>query len=203
MKKLTELAIILVLFGISSWAQEFRHEVTVQGSGFFNKETTDGGITNDPTNSGGVMAGYRFNLKNWLAVEGDYDYFRNGQKFLTSSGTTFIPTNVHAVTGTAIVKLPSFKMPFNIHGVKIVSPFVLAGGGAMFFDPREGSINKEQTRGTFVYGGGVDLPMSKHFLLRAQYRGFVYKTPDFEMASLKVDKYTHSAVPSAGLVFTF
>jgi len=198
MKKLTELAIILVLFGISSWAQEVRHEVTVQGSGFFNKQTTDGGITNEPTNSGGVMAGYRLNLKNWLAVEGDYDYFRNSQKFLTSSGTTFIPMNVHAATGTAIVKLPSFKMP----AVKIVSPFVLAGGGAMFFDPRGGSVS-EQTRGAFVYGGGVDVPMSKHFLLRSQYRGFVYKTPDFEMASLKVDKYTHSAVPSAGLVFTF
>ena len=81
MKKLTELAIILALFGISSWAQEVRNEVTVQGSGFFQKQTTAGGITNEPTNSGGVMAGYRFNLKNWLAVEGDYDYFRNNQKF--------------------------------------------------------------------------------------------------------------------------
>ena len=30
--------------------------------------------------------------------------------------------------------------------------------------------------------------MSKHFLVRAQYRGFVYKIPDFEMTSLKVDK---------------
>jgi opacity protein-like surface antigen len=145
------------------------------------------------------MAGYRFNLKNWLAAEGDYDYFRNHQTFSGSSGTTFIPTNVHAATGVAIVKLPSFKMP----AVKIVSPFVLAGGGAMFFDPRGGSVSNEQTRGAFVYGGGFDVPMSKHFLLRAQYRGFVYKTPDFEMTSLKVDKYTHSAVPSAGLVFTF
>ncbi len=199
MKKLMELAIILVLFGISSWAQEVRNEVTIQGSGFFQKQTTNGGITNGPTNSGGVMAGYRFNLRNWLAVEGDYDYFRNHENFLSSSGTTFIPMNVHAVTGTAVVKLPSFKMP----GVKIVSPFVLAGGGAMFFDPRGGSITGEQTRGTFVYGGGVDVPMSKHFLLRAQYRGFVYKTPDFEMTSLKVGKYTHAAVPSAGLVFTF
>src|ERR1019366_821449 len=199
MKKLTELAIILVLFGISSWAQEFRHEVTVQGSGFFNKETTDRGITNKPTNSGGVMTGYRFNLKNWLAVEGDYDYFRNDQKFLANSGTTFIPMNVYAATGTAIVKLPSFKAP----AVKIVSPFVLAGGGAMFFDPRGGSVNQEQTRGAFVYGGGFDVPMAKHIALRAQYRGFVYKIPDFEMTSLKVDKYTHSAVPSVGLVFTF
>ena len=83
--------------------------MTVQGSGFFQKQTTAGGITNEPTNSGGVMAGYRFNLKNWLAVEGDYDYFRNHQTFSGSSGTTFIPMNVHAATGVAIVKLPSFK----------------------------------------------------------------------------------------------
>jgi opacity protein-like surface antigen len=199
MKKLTELAIIRVLFGISSRAQEVRNEVTLQGSGFFNKQTTDGGSTNEPTNSGGVMAGYRYELKNWLAAEGDYDYFRNSEKFLSSSGTTFIPMNVHAATGTAIVKLPSFKMP----AVKIVSPFAIAGGGALFFDPRGGSVSKEQTRGAFVYGGGVDVPMAKHIALRAQYRGFVYKTPDFEMTSLKVDKYTHSAVPSAGLVFTF
>jgi opacity protein-like surface antigen len=198
MKRLTELAIILICFAISSWAQEVRNEVTVQGSGFFQKQTTNGGITNEATNSGGVMVGYRFNLKRWLAVEGDYDYFRNHETFPSSSGTTFIPMNTHAATGTAIMKLPSFKVP----AVKVVSPFVLAGGGAMFFDPRVGSVS-EQTRGVFVYGGGVDVPMSKHFLLRAQYRGFIYKMPDFEMSNLKVDKYTHSAAPSAGLAFTF
>ena len=199
MKKLTELAIILVLFGISSWAQEVKHELTIQGSGFFNKQTTTGGITNQSTNTGGVMAGYRFNLKSWLAVEGDYDYIRNSQTFSWSSGSTSVPMNVHAATGVGIVKLPSFKAP----AVKVVSPFVLAGGGAMFFDPRVGSIRGEQTRATFVYGGGLDVPLSKHFLVRAQYRGFVYKSPDFEVTGLKVDKYTHSAVPSAGLVFTF
>jgi outer membrane immunogenic protein len=192
-------AMILILFGISSSAQEIRHEVTVQGSGFFKKQTTVGGVTDEATNSGGVMAGYRFNLKNWLAVEGDYDYFKNDQKFSARSDTTSVPMNVHVATGAAIVKLPSFKMP----GAKIVSPFVFAGGGAMFFDPRGGSVTNEQTRGALVYGGGFDVPMAKHIALRAQYRGFVYKIPDFEMTSLKVDKYTHSAVPSAGLVFTF
>jgi opacity protein-like surface antigen len=195
MKTLIVPAIILILFGISSSAQEVRNEVTVQGSGFFKKQTTVDGITDEPTNSGGVMAGYRLNLKNWLAVEGDYDYFRNDQKFLSSSGTTFMLMNVHAATGTAIVKLPSFKAP----AVRIVSPFVLA----MFFDPRGGPVNQEQTRGAFVYGGGFDVPMAKHIALRAEYRGFVYKIPDFEMTSLKVDKYTHSAVPSVGLVFRF
>ena len=145
MEKSTKLAVILIFFAISSWAQEVKSELTVQGSGFFQKQTTNHGITNTPTNSGGVMTGYRLNLKNWLAVEGDYDYFRNHETFVSSSGTAFIPTNVHAATGTAIVKLPAFKIP----AIKIVSPFVLGGGGAMFFDPREGSVS-EQTRGAFV-----------------------------------------------------
>jgi opacity protein-like surface antigen len=198
MKKLTVLASILIILAISSWAQELRNEVTLQGSGFFQKQTTNGGITNQSTNSGGVMVGYRFNLKKWLAAEGDYDYFRNHENLLSGASASFIPTNVHAATGAAIIKLPSFKVP----AAKIVSPFVLGGGGAMFFDPRTGSAS-EQTRGAFVYGGGLDVPMSKHFFLRAQYRGFVYKVPDFEMTTFKIDKYTHSAVPSVGMVFTF
>jgi hypothetical protein len=44
--------------------------------------------------------------------------------------------------------------------------------------------------------------MFKHVALRA-ISGFFYKTPDFETATLKVDKYIHLAVPSAGLVFVF
>jgi hypothetical protein len=135
-----ELAIVMILVAISSWAQEMRHELTVQGSGFFTKQTTEGGLTRKPTNSAGVLAGYRFNLKRWLSVEGDYDYFRNDQKFLAGSGAAVIPMNVHAMTGAAIVKLPAFKR---------LSPFVLGGGGAMFFDPRGRFVTGEQTRGAF------------------------------------------------------
>jgi hypothetical protein len=39
--------------------------------------------------------------------------------------------------------------------------------------------------------------------LRAEYRGFVYKNPDFGLASLKTDSWTHTAQPSAGIVFRF
>jgi hypothetical protein len=167
MKKLTELAIILVLFGISSWAQEVRHEVTVQGSGFFQKQTTAGGITNEPTNSGGVMAGYRFNLKNWLAVEGDYDYFRNHQTFSGSIGTTSIPMNVHAATGVAIVKLPSFKMPPSrscLHSCSLeAEPCSSIHVGILY----AGDLSY------LVLAAVSMLPMSKHF--SASVPWFVYK----------------------------
>ena len=155
MKKLTELAIIFVLFGMSSWAQEFRHEVTIQGSGFFQKQTTAGGITNEPTNSGGVMAGYRFNLKNWLAVEGDYDYFRNHQTFSGEQRHHIHTDECSRRDWCCHCEASFLQNALKLPGVKIVSPFVLAGGGAMFFDPRGGSISNEQTRGAFVYGGGI------------------------------------------------
>ena len=61
----------------------------------------------------------------------------------------------------------------------------------MSFDPPGGSVSQEQTRNAFVYGGGLDVPMAKHIALRTQYRGFVYKIPDFEMTSFKA-RQVHS-----------
>ena len=180
------------LLCVFSLAQEERHQVTVQGSGFFTKETTTSGITNKPTYSGGLLAGYRFNINRWLAAEGDYDFFSNSQKYATSSAGFTAQTYVHAVTGTAVIKLPAYRL---------IKPFVLAGGGVLVFDPRNTTLIDRQTRGAFVYGGGFDISLVRHVALRTQYRGFVYKVPDFEVNQLRMDKYTHAAVPSAGLVF--
>ena len=47
------------------------------------------------------------------------------------------------------------------------------------------------------------MPMFKHGSSARPISGVIYITPDFETATLKVDKYTHSAVPSAGLVLGF
>ena len=110
------------------------------------------------------MAGYRFFLNRWRAVDGDYVYFRNSQKFLGNGGAAYGGTNVHAVTGAAVVKLPTLQK---------FRPFVLAGGGAMVFDPHDSAGIDRQTRGAFVYGGGGDYPLVRHVAIRAQYRGFV------------------------------
>ena len=193
MKRLLILSAVMLSFALSVGAQEIRHELTVQGSGFFPKETSDSGLTSSPTNSGGVMAGYRFHVNRWLALEGDYDYFRNSDKFSSTGSTTRISSNVHAVTGSAVVKLPVIRK---------FKPFVVAGGGAMVFDPRNVKADR-QTKGAFMYGGGADLPVMKHVALRTEYRGFVYKSADYGVNSFKVDKVTHSAVPSAGIVLTF
>lgn len=194
MRKAFALAAVVVFVALSAWTQETNYEFTVQGSGIFPKQTSKGALTSKPSSSGGVMAGFRVNLNKWLAAEGDYDYLRNSEKFFNSSGLTRIPMNLHAVTVSGIVRLPTFRN---------IRPFALAGGGLMVFDPREAFGTSSQERGTFVYGGGFDVPVVRRVALRAQYRGFVYKTPDFDTSALKINKFSHAAVPSAGLVFTF
>jgi opacity protein-like surface antigen len=99
-----------------------------------------------------------------------------------------------------------FSLPaptrFKIH------PYVLAEGGALVFDPTGSTFGsvagaQKQTVGVFAYGGGADLPIVKHISLRAEYRGLVYRAPDFGISELNTNKITHAAQPSAGIVFRF
>src|SRR5262249_12896241 len=62
---------------------------------------------------------------------------------------------------------------------------------------------QRQAEATFVYGGGVDFPVVKLLVLRAEYRGLVYNSPDFNIHSLNDHALTHTAEPSAGGVFRF
>jgi opacity protein-like surface antigen len=89
-----------------------------------------------------------------------------------------------------------------------LEPFLLAGSGALVFDPTDRARAlvpgaQRQAKAAFLYGGGVDYDLTHHVALRAEYRGLVYKIPDFNIPILNADKITHVAQPSAGLVFRF
>ena len=182
-------------------AQESRSEISLQGTGFFTKDTSGQGTTQRATNTGGFLVGYRYNLTRWLAAEADYGYDRNSQHYFGSSGFSRIQANVHQATGGLVVRIPtSHRFRF--------SPYVLAEGGALVFDPTGNSFGtvpgaQRQATGVFVYGGGADFPLLKHVGLRAEYRGLVYSAPDFGLAALNTNTVTHTAQPSAGLVFRF
>ena len=189
---------IAVAQSVTAVAQESRSEISVQGTGFFTKDSDGNGIQNHVTNTGGFMIGYRYNINRWLSAEANYGYDRNTQIFF-GSGLGRVQSNVHQATGEAVVKLPSFLR---------LQPYALAGGGALMFDPTGNSATSFggatwQAKGAFVYGVGVDYAFAKHISLRAEYRGYVYKAPDFNLASLNTNAWTHTAQPSAGIVFRF
>jgi len=64
-------------------------------------------------------------------------------------------------------------------------------------------VADRQTRAAFVYGGGVNFDLTRNIGVRVEYRGLVYKVPDFTLDNLNLDKITHLAQPSAGIVFRF
>jgi len=75
----------------------------------------------------------------------------------------------------------------------------------LIFNPVDNFTNgiDRQTRGAFVYGGGFNFDVTRNFGIRTEYRGLVYKSPDFTQPALNLDKVTHLAQPSAGFYFRF
>jgi outer membrane immunogenic protein len=186
------------LMSMSAFAQEGRSEISVQGTGFFTKNSDGNGIRDRATETGGFLVGYRYNITRWLAAEANYGYDRNTQSYFGGTSAR-VQANIHTITSSAVVKLPGFAK---------LQPYLLAGGGALLFDPTNNSGGSfvgatGQAKGAFLYGGGADCAFTRHISLRAEYRGYVYKAPDFYVTGLNTDTWTHIAQPSAGIVYRF
>lgn len=193
----------VLLLASSARAQEdgfMRHEIAVQGTGFFTKDSNQNGTRQHSTNTGGFLLNYRFHINGWLAAEASYGYDRNTQQNFTPSGNFGVQANVHEATGALVADLPvTFAR---------MRPYVLAGAGALVFDPTGNNAGlitaaQSQARAAFVYGGGVDYRLVRHVALRLEYRGYVYDRPDFGITTLSSSVLAHTAQPSAGLVLHF
>src|SRR5262245_53745610 len=206
-KEMTRFKLIVsVLFAAllltsTSLAQEtLRNEVSVQGTGFLTRDSEGTQIKQHTTDSGGLLASYRFRFNSWLGADRSYGYTRNTLQNVTSTGAFNVQANMHQTTGALVVSSPR-----RLFGL---SPYALAGAGALTFDPtgNPGGIvtgADRQTKAAFVYGGGADINLTRRFGLRFEYRGLVYKRPDFGIASLESGATAHTAQPSAGFVIRF
>jgi len=168
----------------------YRSEVSVQALGSFTERTVDNGIAQNATNSGGVLANYRFLFNKYNGIEVNYGYTLNTQEY---SWKTFKGgVNAYSNEATAAYVLQ--------HPVGRVTPFLEAGVGALVFDPNHTPLAGVQARTTFVYGAGADINFSEHFFLRGEYRGLVYDSPGFGLPGID-DRVTHRAEPSLGFGF--
>src|SRR5256885_7911515 len=119
------------LCSVSLFGQEAapagKSEASVQALGSFVKTTTSNGVPQSATNSGGVLASYRYFFNQNHGVELNYGYALNTQSYGLSSGVIGLPVNSHEVSADYVFRLPR----------KHWSPFVLAGGGGLFFCPAD------------------------------------------------------------------
>ena len=192
---------LLLLSASTALAQEGeRHEFSVQGTGFFTKDSQENEISRHATDTGGLLVGYRYRFNRRLAADASYGYDRNSEQSFSLARSTAIQSNVHQATGALVVTLP-----FTVARLR---PYALAGAGALVFDPT-GNLGgfvpgaRSQAKAAFVYGAGADYRISSHIALRAEYRGLVYNRPDFGLSGLDSNMLAHTAQPSAGIVFKF
>jgi len=166
-----------------------KNEVSVQAFGSFVKSTTNNGVENKASNSGGVLGSYRYFFNDHSGVEANYGYSLNTQSYGSTSGLLGVKSYSHEVSAAYVFRMPMRKF----------TPFVLAGAGGLIFDPKDFTGASSQTRAAFVYGGGADFNLTHHVFMRAEYRGFVYNSPTYDLAGLSgVDRTTHRAEPSMG-----
>jgi opacity protein-like surface antigen len=171
-----------------------KNEVSVQAFGSFVKSTTDNGIENKATNSGGVLGSYRYFFNAHNGVEANYGYSLNTQSYGSTSGVIGVKSYSHEISAAYVFRVP----------MRHFTPFVLAGAGGLIFDPKDFAGASSQGRAAFVYGGGADFNVSHHVFVRAEYRGLVYNSPVYDLTGLSgADRFTHRAEPSIGFGYRF
>jgi opacity protein-like surface antigen len=171
-----------------------QNEVSVQAFGSFVKSTTDNGIQNKATDSGGVLGTYRRFFDAHNGVEVNYGYSLNTQNYGSTSGVQGVESYNHEISAAYVFRMPMRKL----------TPFVLAGAGGLVFDPKDFVGGSSQARAAFVYGGGADYNLSHHYFVRAEYRGLVYNSPTYDFTGLAgAARITHRAEPSVGFGYRF
>ena len=206
---------MLLFTSVARADEDSKQEVHAQGIGFYTKSTTGNARTQNTTDAGGFLLSYRYHFNRWLAADASYGRVRDTQRTLTTTpifispilgpGPRVLPitlpvqSDVNESTAALVVTIPSFGR---------LKPYVLGGTGALTFVPTRalGAFTPgagTQSKAVFEYGGGVNYEFTRHFAARLEYRGFVYKSPDYGLITLQTNATTHTAQPSAGVVFRF
>ncbi len=193
-RRLAGFLIAAALMPAAAFAQEesatYKNDVAVQAFGSFVKSTTQDTIRQSATNSGGVLASYRFFFDNHNGVEVNYGYALNTQNYPAAGVNTYS----HEASAAYVFRIARRRWTF----------FALAGAGALVFDPKDFASATTQTRAAGVYGAGADINLSRHVFLRAEYRGLIYNSPTFSLTGLAdADRVTHRAEPSIGFGYRF
>lgn len=204
---------LLTSIGLS---QDNRFDISLNGGPVVTNHATGNGTTLTPTKSGVVLVTGRYRFSEKSSLELNYGHTANSQIYFTPPLTFRILNTISEYSGAYVFSfLQSDKL----------EPFVFAGAAAVTFYPGY-SLNtvndvlttipaSQQTKPAFLYGGGLDYrifsrvpfvrrsSLTNHLALRLQYRGLLYKAPDFKVQNLFTGARGHMAEPTVGIAVKF
>ena len=207
MKKIVFVVALLAACSVAGHAQESRQDISLSGIGIiepFVASSTDVQVHSNYALGG--LVSYRFMLTPNSALEANYGMtYQNTIRYIVgNTNVVKVLTRTQEISG-AYVRSFTFKR-FN--------PFVEAGPSGLIFLPIRNSGTtsidvKQQTTVAFMYGGGIAYEISPSFDIRAEYRGFVTKVPNFGQGSgtnavnLTTNKWYNMYEPTIGVAYHF
>jgi len=200
--------LVITLFAltcIASAQEQNRFDFSISGAGVFSKTATSSSqaVSDSPTTSVAYIGSFRFHFRPKHALEVNLGHTRNSQIFSVPPNSFRVLSSITEFTGDYVFA------PFSAPKFK---PFLFAGGGALHFSPGNTYVDTfqssfgaaSQTSLAFLYGAGVDYHVWRILAVRLQYRGLLYKVPDFRVPSLFfTGAKGHMAEPSVGIVVKF
>ena len=186
---------------VTAFGQESRQDVSVSVVGLISPNVTGNGVHLSTTHTIGFLGSYRYLLTPRSGVEANYGFLQNSNKYVTS----FTPDGRIHTRQQELSVAYVYNLTF-----KKINPFAEAGVGALLFTPIKdfGTTNldaKSNTNIGALFGAGIAYELSPSFDIRAEYRGFVAKAPDFNVANsdFKTNRYEVISTPSIGVAYHF
>ncbi|MDT7810170.1 MAG: hypothetical protein QOJ42_86 [Acidobacteriaceae bacterium] len=201
MKKTMLLLGALMVSAAAGYAQESRQDVSISGTAAFAPQITGNSVQKNSSMTIGLLASYRYMLTPRSALEVNYGYQQNTQYYQVFGRAN---GGIHVLQQEF-----SGAYVFNLN-FKNFNPFVEAGPGAMIFSPLKdaGTTNldaKQNTNIGALFGAGVAYELSPSWDIRAEYRGFLVKTPTFSLPNntFNTNRYEIISTPSIGVAYHF
>ncbi len=195
LRKLSALPLALLLCtALPVLAQ--KNSIAISALGSLPTSTSSSTVRQNPSSGTGFLIEWSHIRNPLVGYNISYSLRRANQQYTApNNATETVQAWAHTFTVNWLVSMP----------LGPVRAFALAGGGVDGFNPPNAyeAPTRNQTRGVFDYGIGVDWPLLPHIGLRFQYRGLLYKAPRLADAFDSSGSLVHDAQPIAGFYFRF
>ena len=199
MKKMMVIGALLLGSAVG-YAQESRQDISLSGFAPIAADVRGNGVNPLTTTiTTGILASYRYMVTPRSALEVNYGFAQNSNKYFTSA----------IRNGEVHTRQQEFSAAYvYTRNYKRFNPFLQGGVGAMIFSPilDNGTHQLDAKRTTSIgalFGGGVAYEVSPSFDIRAEYRGFFVKAPDFGKSEFKSNRYYVINMPAVGIAYHF
>ena len=209
-----------------------RAEIFLSGFALLGSQANGNAITEQQTDAGGLAVGYRFHLNSSSALEGRYGFSRNSDKYTIGGVVSSIPSYFSEISGSyvytfsksqhirplleagggALIFIPgNYSTPSSTATVGtssgIPSGYALPTFRAQdvvapVYSGSSAGVGT-QARGMFLYGGGLEIPVSSHFYFRTEVRGLGYEAPDFKLSPLQTSALSFTYEPAFAVAYRF